>query len=317
MNRAITSMAAWGLGLALALPCWAGKPTKWEDVPKPVRDTVLANGGKEGTVDRESEVKDGKAVYEAQIKDKEGNVKDLVITEDGKLIETKTDDAADLVQERVDRAKKLLAKAKFSNPTKITNPYLPLSSLKQDILEGKEDGKQTRIERTLKPDVHKTFKVGDLSVEALAVEDRAYENGKLSEVAMDYFAQDDEGTVYYLGEEVDEYEDGKIINHDGSWMWGKDTPAPGVLFPATPKIGMKFRSEDVSKDIMEIDEVVSVSEAVITPAGEFLEVVKVKESLADGTTEFKYYAKGVGVVREQPHDGDELLTSHQTVGEKK
>jgi hypothetical protein len=51
------------------------------------------------------------------------------------------------------------------------------------VLEGKEDGKQTRIERTVKPDVHKTFKVGELSVEALAVEDRAYENGKLSEVA--------------------------------------------------------------------------------------------------------------------------------------
>jgi hypothetical protein len=50
---------------------------------------------------------------------------------------------------------------------------------------------------------------------------------------------------------VDEYEDGKIINHDGSWMWGKDTPVPGVLFPATPKVGMKFRSEDVSKEIME------------------------------------------------------------------
>jgi hypothetical protein len=37
-----------GLGLAMGLPAWAGKPTKWEDVPKAVRDTVLANGGKEG-----------------------------------------------------------------------------------------------------------------------------------------------------------------------------------------------------------------------------------------------------------------------------
>src|SRR5438445_11685695 len=75
------------------LPAFAGKPTKWADLPKPVRDTVLASGGTEGNVDKESETRDGQAVYEAQVKDKDGNVKDLVITQDGKLVETKTDDA--------------------------------------------------------------------------------------------------------------------------------------------------------------------------------------------------------------------------------
>ena len=118
--------------LTLAMPCLAGTTMKWEDVPKPVQDAVLANGGKAGPVDKEPGKINGKAVYEAQVKGKDGNTKDLVITEDGKLVEVKTDDAADLAQERVDRGKKLLAGVKFSHPTEITNPYLPLSSLKHE-----------------------------------------------------------------------------------------------------------------------------------------------------------------------------------------
>src|SRR5207237_3944822 len=108
-------------------------------------------------------------------------------------------------KEKAASAKKVLAGLKFSHPRDITNPYLPLVSLKQDILEGKEGGKTIRIERTAKPDLHKTFRIGKQTVEALAVEDREWENGELTEVAMDYFAQADEGTVMYLGEDVDEY----------------------------------------------------------------------------------------------------------------
>jgi hypothetical protein len=71
-------------------------------------------------------------------------------------------------------------------------------------------------------------------------------------------------------------------------------------------------SEQVNKEISESDEVVSVSETVTVPAGTFENCVKIKESLGDGTTEFKYYAAGVGVVREVPSTGDETLMSHTT-----
>lgn len=305
------------IGFCVAITCHAGSPQKWEDLPKAVQETVLAHGGKAGmTVDLEKGKIDGKAVYEAGIKGKDGNISDLVITADGKLVETKTDDAGDQATERAARAIKLLQGVKFSHPREITNPYLPLATVKRDVLEGTEEGHKTRVERTAKPDIHKTFKFGDLTIEALAFEDRAYEGGQLVEVAMDYFAQDDKGTVYYLGEEVDEYADGKIVGHDGSWLFGKDTPALGVMFPAQPTIGLKWRSEDVSNDISEVDEIVSLSEQVKTPAGVFANCVKVKEHLADGTIEFKYYAKGVGVVREVPPDGDVLLQSHETMSAK-
>ena len=297
----------------LALACFGGTPQKWENVPKAVQETVLAHGGKAGMeIDKEPGEKGGKPVYEAGVKDSKGVTSDLVITEDGKLVEIKTDDAADALEERQVRAAALLKGVKFSHPRDITNPWLPLSSLKQDVIEGAEGGKKTRVLRTVMPDVRRSFKVGDQWVEALVVEDRAFEDGKIAEVAIDYFAQDDNGTVYYFGEDVDEYKDGKVINHDGSWLLGRDTPVPGVLFPGEVKPGAKWVSEDVSAEISEKDEIVSVSETVTVPAGTFKNCVKVKESLGDGTTEYKYYAKGVGVIREQPPEGDELLVKHET-----
>ena len=255
------------LAFGCDLSCFAGQAKKWEEVPEAVRATILANGGAVGSVDKESGKINGKVVYEAVGKDKNGREVDLVVTEDGKLVMTKDDDAADRSKEQAARAKRNLAGFKFSHPRDITNPYLPLGSLKQDILEGKEEGKKIRIERTAKPDLRKTFKIGKQTVETLAVEDREYEDGQITEVAMDYFAQADDGTVYYLGEDVDAYKDGKVASHEGAWLFGKDTRIPGVLMPAHPKVGDKFKSEDVSKTINEQDEVMSLSETVTAPAG--------------------------------------------------
>lgn len=199
---------------------------------------------------------------------------------------------------------------KFSNPRRITNPYLPLGSLKQDILEGTEDGHKIRIERTVKPDVHKTFTIGDKTIGSLAVEDREIKDGELEEVAMDYFAQANDGTVLYLGEDVDEYKDGKVVGHSGSWLLGKDTKTPGVIMPARPRVGATFKSEDVNSEIHEDDEVVSASESVKVPAGSYSNCIKVKETLAEGDVEYKYFAFGIGCVREVPKDGNVVLISH-------
>ena len=304
------TFAIMALGSAMIGACLAGTTLKWEDVPEAVQKTILANGGKVGKVDRESHKIKGMTVYEAEVKNKKGQIADLVITEDGALVTTKHDSEADRVQEQIVRAKKLLANAKFSHPRDITNPYLPFASLKQDVLEGTEDGKKIRIERTALPDKHRTFKIAGQEVEAFVVEDREIKDGKLEEVAVDYFVQDDAGTVYYLGEEVDNYEDGKLKDHEGSWMLGRDSEVPGVIFPAKPKVGDKFMPEDVSDEIREKDEILSVTETVVTPSGTYKDCIKIKETLADGEVEHKYYAPGVGVVREVPADGEVLLISH-------
>jgi hypothetical protein len=308
-----TLLALLAMSALTAQPCLAGQAKKWADVPDAVRATILANGGKIGSVDKESEKMDGKAIYEAVGKDKDGKEVDLVVNEDGKLVTTKDDDAADRAKEQAASTKKVLAALRFTHPREITNPYLPLVSLRQDILEGKEGGKTIRIERTAKPAIHKTFRIGKQTVEALAVEDREFENGEIAEVAMDYFAQADDGTVLYLGEDVDEYKSGKVASHAGSWMFGKDTKTPGVIMPGQPKVGDKFKSEDVSKDINESDEVLSLSETVTVPAGTYKNCLKIKEKLADGEIEYKYFASGIGCVREVPAEGDVLLKSHATM----
>jgi hypothetical protein len=205
-----------------------------------------------------------------------------------------------------DNAPKALPR--FSHPREITNPLLPLASLKQDILENKNE----YIERTAKPDLHKTFKIGYQTIEALVVEDREFADGKLAEVTLDYFAQDDDGIVYYLGEDVDEYKNNKVVGHSGAWLLGKDTQTPGVLMPAHPKVGDKFMSEDVPKITWEKDEVVSVSETMIVPAGTYKNCVKIKEVASDGTTEYKFYAPGIGCVKEAETDGELSLKSHKS-----
>jgi uncharacterized membrane protein YkoI/uncharacterized Fe-S cluster protein YjdI len=276
-----------------------GKSRPWNQIPAAVQATILANGGVAGPVDKERGQRNGQDVYEAPAKDKQGNRIDIVVTGDGKLVRIKTDDAADLAQEQ--EAKRIrggLAALKFSHPRDITNPYLPFALLKQDVLEGKEGAVLNRVERTAKPDVHKTFKVGNQTVDTLAVEDRAFENGKLVEVALDYFAQADDGTVCYLGEDVDLYKDGKIVSHEGAWLYGIHTDQIGVLMPGKPKVGDKFQAENVPKITWENDEVVSVNETVTVPAGKFTNCVKVREKLSDKTTEFKYFAPGVGVIKE-------------------
>ena len=183
----------------------------------------------------------------------------------------------------------------FSHPTQITHPYLPLASFQKAVFEGKEGGKAMRVVRTRRT-TQKTFLIDGKRVAPLVIEDRDFEAGKLKEVTLDYFAQDDAGTVYYLGEDVDNYRGGKIVGHEGAWLYGKGKAALGVLLPANPKVGDKYQSENVPNVTTEDDEVVSVSETVTTPTGTYQNCLKVKETLSDGGIEYKVYAKGVGMV---------------------
>ncbi len=183
----------------------------------------------------------------------------------------------------------------FSHPAQITHPYLPLAQFQSDVFEGKEGGKPIRVVRTRKSTV-KTFLINGKKVVPVAIEDREFESGKLKEVTLDYFAQDDAGTVYYLGEEVNNYKNGKIVGHEGAWEYGKGNAALGVLLPANPKVGNKFQPENVPGVTTEDDEVISTSETVTLPTGTFKNCIKVKETLSDGKIEYKVYAKGKGMV---------------------
>jgi hypothetical protein len=154
------------------------------------------------------------------------------------------------------------------------------------------------------------FTVGGQQVQSVIVVDSAFDSGALVEVATDYFAQSDNGDVYYLGEDVDLYTGGVVTGHEGAWRFGVNTNTLGLLFPATPKVGDRFRSENVPGVTLENDEVVAVSETDTVATGIYQNCVRIRELVPGEAAEFKVYAPGVGVIKEIPADGEVDLTSH-------
>jgi hypothetical protein len=195
------------------------------------------------------------------------------------------------------------SKAEFSDSADIDNRYYPLTRFERCVLRGKEDGSRIRVVRTSLSRT-KGFVHDGEPVRAAIVKDREFEDGELVERTFDYFAQDDRGTVWYLGEDVDEIEDGKVVGHDGSWLYGRDTDAMGVGMPAHPQVGSRWRHEDVPNGPFESDKVVAVLDRATVRGKTYRDVLKVRERSRPGNgPEFKLYAPGVGNIEEQPPDG--------------
>lgn len=187
---------------------------------------------------------------------------------------------------------------KFTHPARITNPYLPISKFHRCRLAGDDEGVKLSVTRTLL-DRTKAFRVRGQRVEAAVVRDRVIGDGKLIELTHDYFAQDDAGTVFYLGEDVNEYEPGQPVSHEGEWLLGRDTNHPGVLMPAHPGVGDSFKSERVPGITHEIDHVVAASDHAAVGGHTYRNVIKVRENAhPPRETEFKLYSRGTGVVTE-------------------
>jgi hypothetical protein len=138
-------------------------------------------------------------------------------------------------------------------------------------------------------------------VNTRVVEEREWKDGKLYEVAKNYFAMCEKTKdVFYFGEEVDFYENGKVVKHDGSWLAGKGNKA-GLMMPGTPTLNMKYYQEIAPGVAMDHAAIVSLTDTCKTPAGTFSRCMKVKEGSAIelAATEYKYYAPGIGLVTSQ------------------
>jgi hypothetical protein len=128
-----------------------------------------------------------------------------------------------------------------------------------------------------------------------------FEDGQLVEVSQNYFAQADDGTVYYFGEVVDNYENGVVVNHDGSWLVGGPTlpsdPADTAV-AQSPSVGDTFKPEDLFPFVDETVVVQRTGVTVTVPAGRFRGAIQVEETSRLSTGfEHKWYAPGVGVVK--------------------
>ena len=137
-----------------------------------------------------------------------------------------------------------------------------------------------------------------LGIEARIVHDVVTERGALVEDTHDWYAQDEDGNVWYLGEDTKEYEDGEVVSTEGSWEAGVDGAQPGILLPGAPEVGLAYRQEYLKGEAEDAAEVVALDASVRVPYGAFTDALQTKEwtPLDPGAAEHKFYAKGVGPV---------------------
>jgi len=203
---------------------------------------------------------------------------------------------------------------RFTNPAKVTNPYLPLSKTQSLEYRGTNDGARIRAVKT-RLDRTQPFTVKGQRVEAAIVEDRGFEDGELHEIALDFYAQADDGTVYYLGEDVNYYKKGRVVGHEGAFRYGRDTDVLGVAMPAAPEPGAEFKFEDVPKVGSEQNRVAKMGGRASFGGTDYTDVLAVEGLvLPDREKEVKYFARGVGLVRETGPKSDVRRVSAGKVG---
>jgi hypothetical protein len=183
---------------------------------------------------------------------------------------------------------------RFSNPTRITNPLFPISRLRSVVFSGRVDGKPFHTETTLLPQTRVIeWSPGQL-VEARISQYFAYVGGRVEEVALDYYAQADDGSVWYLGEDVQDYDrNGYGDSTLGTWLAGKDGP-PEMIMPADPKVGDVHRAENIPAVAFEEVEIRQIDRTVDGPTGRVKGVMVGREVHEDGTFSNKVFAPGYG-----------------------
>ena len=179
--------------------------------------------------------------------------------------------------------------------TLIDNPYWPMRPGSTWIYrETDAEGAEQRVEVTV---TNRTKRIAN-GVEARVVHDIVTERGRTVEDTFDWYAQDADGNVWYLGEDTKEYEDGRVVSTEGSWEAGVDGAQAGIIMPADPRDGMRYRQEHYAGEAEDRGEVLSTEEQAEVPAGHFTDVLLTKDTtrLEPRVLEYKLYAKGVGPV---------------------
>ena len=208
---------------------------------------------------------------------------------------------ADLPLAPDDRRVDLVAPA-FSRSTSITNPLFPISNLHSAVINGHVDGKPLKIETTLLPETRVVEWSPGQCVRTLVSQFVAYKAGRIEEVALDHYAQDDAGAVWYFGEDVFNYSHTGIADTEGTWLAGKEGPA-AMIMPARAHVGNVNRSENIPGLVFEEVTTKKVGVTVRGPRGPVAGAIVGSELHDDGTREDKYFAPGYGEFR-SAGDGD-------------
>ncbi len=183
---------------------------------------------------------------------------------------------------------------------RVDHPYFPLTPGTLYTYEKRNDEglevSKFQVTRDVKP---------ILGVRTTVVHDRAFLNGSLIEETFDWFAQDEDGNVWYLGEDSKAYENGKVVSTAGSWEAGKNGAQAGIIMLAHPRPGREYAQEIAPRVAEDRARVMSRSKTVSVPFGRFSRCVQTLETtpLDPAARDYKYYARGVGLVLSVSADG--------------
>jgi len=190
-------------------------------------------------------------------------------------------------------------------PNAIDNAYHPLRPGTTFVYEGTVDGEAQRDVLTVTRE-RKTI----IGVSTVVVRDTVFIAGIVAEDTFDWFAQDNEGNVWYFGEDTKEYDaQGNVISTAGSWEAGVADAKPGIIMQAQPSGGDTYRQEFAAGEAEDMATVLSRTKHVSVPYGSFDNVVETKEfSCLEPGLAHKYYAPGVGaILTDAGSGGDEVL----------
>ena len=197
----------------------------------------------------------------------------------------------------------------------ITNRYWPMRPGDQWIsseTDGKGDALQ--VEVTVE-DATYTVAAG---IEARVVHDVVSRDGAVVEDTLDWYAQDADGNLWYLGEQTAEYENGQVASTEGSWEAGVDGAQPGIAVPADPRPGLTYRQEYLAGEAEDQGTVLSTTEQVGVPTGIYTGALLTRDTTAlePDLVELKFYVPGIGPVLTLESSGgsgrEELIRSSRT-----
>ena len=179
--------------------------------------------------------------------------------------------------------------------TKIDNKYFPLKPGTTFVYRGKT---ADATEGDIVAVTSDTKNI--IGVDCVVVNDKVTEDGKVTEQTYDWYAQDKDGNVWYFGEHVTEYKNGKVTGHEGSWESGVDGARPGIAMRAAPRVGQTYRQEYSRGVAEDRARVLKLDGSVKVPYGSYNHVLVTEEftPLEPGVVERQYYVAGVGDIIE-------------------
>jgi hypothetical protein len=198
------------------------------------------------------------------------------------------------------------------NTFTLDNTYFPLEVGQVWVYQGNEQGQTIGLRITVLSETE-DFYSGRRTVTTRVVEELEWEDANanglvdadetLIEISRNFYAQTQDGTVCYFGEDVDIYEGGVVVSHEGAWRADDRGNAPGIFMPADPQPGMTCQQEVAPGIAEDTATVIRRGRTVMVPAGTFDDTITVRDfNPLDGSRGTKVYAPGVGLIVDGPLD---------------